>query len=121
MMVVSFELSVNLLGGVLFFTTAAAAIVTLDFVLKIRLSPLSAFRGMDFSETRQGLVAAALCCVVALFCLIDLSAFPIPLMVDPASYATFEDGRNHVRHISNLSWILPPLALLCFKSRVVCT
>lgn len=118
-MLVSFEFSVGMLGGVLFFATAAVAIVTLDLILDIRLPPLRSFQGMDFSGTRQGAVAAALCCLVAVFCVIDLTAFPIPLIVDPSSYATFEGGRNHVRHISNLSWILPPLALLCFKSRAV--
>ncbi|MCK1466623.1 MULTISPECIES: hypothetical protein [unclassified Bradyrhizobium] len=118
-MVVSFEFSVGMLGGVLFFTAAAVSIVLLDFVLGIRLPPLGALEAMDFWGTREGEVAAALCCVVTAFCVIDLSVFPIPLIVDPSSYATFEGGRNHVRHISNLSWILPPLALLCFRSRGV--
>lgn len=119
MMLVSFESSFGMLGGVLFFMMAAVAVVTLDFILDIRLPPLQSFQGMDFSGTRQGAVAAALCWVVAGFCVIDLTAFPIPLIVDPSSYATFEGGRNHVRHISNLSWILPPLALLCFRVKAV--
>jgi hypothetical protein len=119
MMVVSFELSTSMLGGVLFFMTAAVAIVMLDVILDIHLPPLQSFQGMDFAGTRQGMVAAALCWLVAGFCIIDLTVFPIPLIVDPTSYATFENGRNHVRHISNLSWILPPLALLCFRSKAV--
>lgn len=118
-MLVSFEFSLGTLGGVLFFATAAVAIVTLDVILAIRLPPLQSFQDMDFSGTRQGAIAAALCCLVAAFCVIDLTFFPIPLIVDPSSYATFEGGRNHVRHISNLSWILPPIALLCFKSKAV--
>lgn len=118
-LLVSFEFSVGMVGGLLFFVIAAVAVVTLDFILGIRLPPLQSFQGMDFSGTRQGVVAAALCWLVAAFCAIDLTAYSIPLLVDPASYATFEDGRNHVRHISNLSWILPPLALLCFRSRTL--
>ncbi|MFT4116901.1 hypothetical protein [Bradyrhizobium sp.] len=118
-MVVSFEPSVAVLGGVLFFATAVAAIVVFDVFLGIRLPEPASFQGMDFSQTRQGAVAAALCCLVAAFCVVDLTAFPIPLIVDPSLYATFDGGRNHVRHISNLSWILPPLALLCFRSWTV--
>ncbi|WP_407118320.1 hypothetical protein [Bradyrhizobium sp. LMG 9283] len=116
-MLVSFEFSTAMVGGVLFFTTAAVAIVMMDFVLDIRLPPLQSFQSMDFAGTRQGAVAAALCWLVAGFCVIDLTFFPIPLVVDPSSYAIFENGRNHVRHISNLSWILPPLAFLCFRSK----
>ncbi|WP_448044763.1 hypothetical protein [Bradyrhizobium liaoningense] len=118
-MLVSFDFSLVLLAGMLFFATAAVGIVVLDFMLAIRLPPLRSFQGMDFAGTPQGVVAAALCWLVAGFCVIDLTAFPIPLIVDPSSYATFENGRNHVRHISNLSWILPPLALLCFRGRAV--
>ncbi|RXH29760.1 membrane protein [Bradyrhizobium nanningense] len=118
-MTVSFEFSLVMLGGVLFFATVAVGIVVLDFMLDIRLPPLRSFQGMDFTGTPQGVVAAALCWLVAGFCVIDLTAFPIPLIVDPSSYATFENGRNHVRHISNLSWVLPPLALLCFRGGAV--
>ncbi|WP_426614757.1 hypothetical protein [Bradyrhizobium sp. McL0616] len=118
-MIASFELSIDVLGGILFFAIAAVAIVALDFILGVRLPQLQSFQGMDFSGTRQGLVAVLLCWLVAAFCVIDLTAFPIPLIVDPSSYATFDGGRNHIRHISNLSWLLPPLALLCFKSRAV--
>lgn len=118
-MLVSFEASVSMLGGVLFFAAAAVAILMFDFILGIRLPELESFRGMDFSGTCQGAIAAALCCLVAAFCVVDLTAFPIPLIVDPTSYATFDGGRNHVRHISNLSWILPPLAMLCFRNRAV--
>ncbi|WP_354078411.1 hypothetical protein [Bradyrhizobium sp. S3.5.5] len=117
-MALTFEFSVDVLGGVLFFAIAAVAVVVLDFILNIRLPPLRSFQGMDFSGTRQGIVAAGLCCLVAAFCIVDLTAFPIPLIVDPTSYATFDGGRNHVRHISNLSWIMPPIALLCFKCRI---
>lgn len=117
--IVSFKFSISMLGGLLFFMTAAVAIVTLDAVLNVRLPPLSAFRGLGFSGSRQGLIGAVLCFIVVAFCLIDITAFPIPLIDDPTLYATFDGGRNYVRHVSNLSWILPPLSLLCFKSRVV--
>lgn len=118
-MLVSFEASLAMLGGVLFFAMAAVGIVVLDFILAIRLPQLQSFQGMDFAGTPQGVVAAALCLLVVGFCVIDLTVFPIPLVVDPSLYATFENGRNHVRHISNLSWILPPLALVCFRGRAV--
>jgi hypothetical protein len=118
-MLLSFQVSASMLGGVLFFMMAAVAIVMLDFILNIHLPPLQSFAGMDFTGTRQGAIAAALCWLVVVFCVIDLTVFPIPLIVDPTLYATFDNGRNHVRHISNLSWILPPLALLCFEGKAL--
>ncbi|MGL6683052.1 hypothetical protein, partial [Xanthomonas hortorum] len=33
------------------------------------------------------------------------------------SYATLSPLRSHVRHISNMCWILPPIALLCVRHR----
>jgi hypothetical protein len=41
----------------------------------------------------------------------------VPLFDDPASYATMEPGREHVRHISSLCWTLPPIGLLCTRQR----
>lgn len=54
---------------------------------------------------------------VTVFCIADLVLFPIPLFSDPASYATLTPLRAHVRHISNMCWILPPIALLCVRHR----
>ncbi|HET7333240.1 hypothetical protein, partial [Dyella sp.] len=54
---------------------------------------------------------------VGFFCLLDLALFPIPLLTNPSSYATMEGGHEHIRHISDMCWTLPPIGLLCARGR----
>jgi hypothetical protein len=115
----SFDLPAAYLAGIFLLAGAAAAIVALDFILNIRLPPASEFQAMDFAGSREGFVALAFAAGVTVFCLIDVTLFPIPLIVDPSSYATFEGGRAGIRHVSNMSWVLPPIALLCLRSRML--
>jgi hypothetical protein len=117
--VASFELPDAYLMGIWLFIGAALSIIAMDLIFDIRLPPAILFRQMDASGTREGFVAAAFAWLVLAFCLIDVTLFPIPLIVDPSSYATFEGGREHIRHISDMSWILPPIALICFRNRAL--
>jgi hypothetical protein len=43
--------------------------------------------------------------------------FPIPLLDNPSSYATMDGGHEHIRHISDMCWTLPPIGLLCARSK----
>jgi hypothetical protein len=115
----SFDLPDAYLPGALLLAGAALAIIALDLALPIRVPQAAAFREMDFVGSREGFLAVALATVVIGFCAIDITLFPIPLIVDPSSYATLEGGRMDIRHISNMSWILPPIALLCLRSRAL--
>ncbi|TWG86422.1 hypothetical protein L602_002000000270 [Cupriavidus gilardii J11] len=61
-------------------------------------------------------MALCIAWVIFAFCVIDLTLFPIPLIHDPTSYATFSGARLHVRHVSNMCWMLPVIGLLCARS-----
>ncbi|WP_267475668.1 hypothetical protein ACDH70_03240 [Xanthomonas axonopodis pv. poinsettiicola] len=89
----------------------------LDALLRIRLPAAEYFRSYRYAGTRDAFLAMALAAAVTLFCIADVVLFPIPLFSDPSSYATLSPLRSHVRHISNMCWILPPIALLCVRHR----
>lgn len=116
---VSFRLPVNYLPGVYLLAGVSAVFIVVDCVLQIRLPSGNTFAAMQFVGTREGLVAVAFGLAVIAFCLIDVTLFPIPLIVDPSSYATLEDGRVPIRHISYMSWTLPPIALLCLQNKTL--
>jgi hypothetical protein len=105
------------LKGVLILAVAAVAIMLLDLLFGARLPRFVQFRARDYVGTRESLVALAFACAVMFFCLLDLSLFPIPLIDNPSSYATMEDGHEHIRHISDMCWALPPIGLLCARSK----
>ena len=112
-----FRLPDNYLPGIYLLAGVSAVFVVVDSVIQIRLPPGSTFAAMQFVGTREGLVAAVFGMIIIAFCLIDVTLFPIPLIVDPSSYATLEDGRAAIRHVSYMSWTLPPIALLCLRNR----
>ncbi|MFO3704185.1 hypothetical protein ACI6Q5_04180 [Xanthomonas codiaei] len=105
------------LDGIALLALAAAATVVLDAVLQTRLPAVERFRSYRYAGTRDAFLAMALAAAVTLFCIADVVLFPIPLFSDPSSYATLSPLRSHVRHISNMCWILPPIALLCVRHR----
>jgi hypothetical protein len=47
----------------------------------------------------------------------SLALFPHSVVRQAIGYATMEGGREHVRHISDMCWVLPPIGLLCVKSK----
>ncbi|MFC0154544.1 hypothetical protein ACFFJ4_13235 [Xanthomonas dyei] len=105
------------LDGIVLLAIAAAATFALDAALRTRLPAVEAFRHYRYAGTRDACVAMTLAAVVTVFCIVDVVVFPIPLFSDPSSYATLSPLRSHVRHISNMCWILPPIALLCVRHR----
>jgi len=118
-MFATFDPPSTYLAGVLLLVCIAFIAIGADIVLKIRLPEIYKFRELDFSGSREALVVLAFCYVIIIFCLIDITFFPIPLFGDPSTYATFDGGREHIRHISDMSWILPPVALLCLRNKVL--
>ncbi|MDC8745513.1 hypothetical protein NY751_05305 [Xanthomonas campestris] len=105
------------LDGIALLVVAALVVLVLDGVLGTRLPGVQQFRVQRYAGTRESFLVMALAAGVAVFCLLDVALFPIPLFSDPSSYATLSPLRSHVRHISNMCWILPPIALLCVRHR----
>ncbi|WP_285445406.1 hypothetical protein [Xanthomonas sp. fls2-241-TYG-148] len=105
------------LDGVALLAVAALVVLVLDGVLGTGLPGVQQFRLQRYAGTRESFLVMALAAGVAVFCLLDVALFPIPLFSDPSSYATLSPLRSHVRHISNMCWILPPVALLCVRHR----
>jgi hypothetical protein len=95
----------------------ALGIVLFDAFAGPRLPPMQAFRMRHYAGTRESFVAMAYAIGVVAFCLLDLALFPIPLLVDPSSYATMEGGHEHIRHISDMCWTLPPIGMLCARRK----
>jgi hypothetical protein len=113
----SYDLPAGYLEGVLVLVATAVAILLVDRLFGARLPHFAAFRARQYAGTREAFVAIAFACGVLLFCLLDLTLFPVPLLVDPSSYATMDGGHEHIRHISDMCWTLPPIGLLCARSR----
>lgn len=105
------------LEGIALLVVAALVVLVLDGVLGTRLPSVQQFRLQRYAGTRESFLVMTLAAGVAVFCLLDVALFPIPLFSDPSSYATLSPLRSHVRHISNMCWILPPVALLCVRHR----
>ncbi|MCC4609425.1 hypothetical protein LL967_16275 [Xanthomonas campestris pv. zinniae] len=104
-------------AGVALLAVAAASTCALDALLRTHLPDIEHFRRYRYAGTRDAFLALTLAAVVTVFCIADVVLFPIPLFSDPASYAILSPARSHVRHISNMCWILPPIALLCVRHR----
>ncbi|PPU78701.1 hypothetical protein XcuCFBP2542_00420 [Xanthomonas cucurbitae] len=112
-----YELPVGYLEGVALLVVISLLTPILDTLLRIRLPPAERFRNYHYAGTRDAFLALALAAGVTAFCMVDLLLFPIPLFSDPSSYASLSPLRSHVRHVSNMCWILPPIALLCVRHR----
>ncbi|KAA8921500.1 hypothetical protein CEK64_01780 [Xanthomonas sontii] len=115
----TFDLPPGYLAGIALLAAVALATLGLDALLGIRLPPLAAFRSREYAGTREAFVALGLAAAVGLFCLLDLLLFPIPLLHNPCAYADLSPLQAHVRHVSNMCWILPPIGLLCVRERSV--
>ncbi|WP_349779995.1 hypothetical protein SE336_08935 [Xanthomonas arboricola] len=113
----TYALPGDYLDGIALLAAAAAATCVLDAVLRVQLPAVERFRAYRYTGTRDAFLVMTLAAVVTLFCIVDVALFPVPLFSDPSSYATLSPLRAHVRHISNMCWILPPIALLCVRHR----
>ncbi|NHF68293.1 hypothetical protein [Xanthomonas hortorum] len=113
----TYTLPADYLDGIALLAAAAAATFVLDAVLRTQLPAVERFRNYRYAGTRDAFVVMTLAAVVTVFCIVDVALFPTPLFSDPSSYATLSPLRSHVRHISNMCWILPPIALLCVRHR----
>lgn len=113
----TYDLPVDYLSGLLLLAVVAAAILLFDVQAGVRIPPPAWFRVRSYAGTRDAFVALAFAGLIALFCVLDLALFPIPLFNNPSSYAAMGGGREHVRHVSDICWVLPPIALLCARSR----
>ena len=113
----TYDLPADYLQGLLLLASVAAAVFLFDLLTGVRLPAPAQFRSRHYTGTRDAFVALSLAGVIVLFCLLDLTLFPIPLFDKPSSYALMTGGREHVRHISLMCWTLPPIGLLCTSSR----
>lgn len=113
----TYDLPDGYFEGIFLLAVTAVTIMLADRVLGIRLPEIAQFRSRRYVGTRDAFVALAFAAVVILFCLLDLTLFPIPLIDNPSSYATMEGGREHIRHVSDMCWTLPPIGLLCARSK----
>lgn len=113
----TYDLSADYLQGLLLLAVLAAAIILFDVQAGVRLPELARFRVRHYAGTREAFLALALAGLVVLFCLLDLALFPIPLFDKPSAYASMDGGRAHIRHVSDMCWVLPPIGLLCARSR----
>ncbi|CAD0338942.1 hypothetical protein [Xanthomonas hortorum] len=115
--IVTYELPPGYMQGIVWLVTAAWAVLIIDLLIGFKLPALERFRNYRYAGTRDAFVVMTLAAMVTVFCIVDVALFPIPLFSDPSSYATLSPLRSHVRHISNMCWILPPIALLCVRHR----
>ncbi|MEP6906915.1 MAG: hypothetical protein ABI858_02875 [Pseudoxanthomonas sp.] len=113
----TYDLSIEYLQGLLLLTVMAAAIILFDVQAGIRIPAAVRFRSRHYAGTRDSFVALVFAGLIVLFCLLDLALFPIPLLDKPSSYASMDGGREHLRHISDMCWVLPPIGLLCARSK----
>jgi len=113
----AFDLPVGYLKGIVLLLTTSLAILLIDVVSSLRLPEFRQFRARNYYGTRESLLALAFAGFIILFCLLDITLFPISLIDAPASYARIEGTREHVRHISDMCWVLPPIGMLCTRSK----
>ncbi len=115
----TYDLPVDYLDGLLLLAATASVIVLFDVNAGVRIPETVRFRTRNYAGTRDSFVALAFAGLILLFCLLDLTLFPIPLFDKPSSYASMEGGREHIRHISDICWVLPPIGLLCARSKAL--
>ncbi|SFS19942.1 hypothetical protein SAMN05216570_4200 [Dyella sp. OK004] len=113
----SYDLPSGYLEGIILLMSTSLAIMLFDLAAGLRLPELARFRAKSYVGTRESFVALGFAAFIILFCIFDLVLFPIPLIDAPASYARMEGGREHVRHISDMCWVLPPIGLLCTRNK----
>lgn len=115
---VVFDLPGEYQGGVLYLTVPVFVAIAGDFFFKIRLPTLQALKVSVVGDDRYFLLARCFGVIVLVACIVDILAFPLPLL-NPEIYIDFSGGRNHVRHISNMCWVLPVIGFVCFRRKTI--
>ncbi len=113
----TYDLPPDYMEGLLLLAAAAVAILAVDVFVGSRLPRPAAFLARDYTGTRDAFVALVFAALIVVFCLLDLVLFPVPLFTTPNAYANMEGGRDHIRHVSDMCWVLPPIGLLCARQR----
>jgi len=113
----TYDLPVGYLEGILLLVSVALAIMLFDVLTGAWLPSIEQFRSREYAGTRDSFVALTFASAVVLFCVLDITFYPIPLFENPAAYAVMENGREHIRHVSDMCWTLAPIGLLCVKSK----
>jgi len=94
----------------------AVLAIVFDSILGIRLPARRALQLVPFDRSPECYWVKVLAWSVLVACILDLTLFPLPLL-NPEIYANFDGGRSHVRHISNMCWVLPIVGLLCYPDK----
>ncbi|MGH8214001.1 MAG: hypothetical protein ACREPP_12315 [Rhodanobacteraceae bacterium] len=113
----AYDLPRDYLRGVLLLVAVALFVFLFDVFATLRLPELRRFRAREYAGTRESFLALLLAALILLFCLLDVGLFPTPLFAGPTAYADMQGGREHVRHISDMCWVLPPIGMLCARNR----
>lgn len=112
---VTYALPPSYAAGLWLLAGSALGVLVLDRWLGRPLPPTGPLLQRPYAGNREAFVATAFALVVLAFCVLDLTLFPIPLFDDPSGYAVMSDGREHIRHVSDMCWALPPIGLLCVR------
>ena len=113
----TYDLPDGYVEGLALLVATALAIMLFDVIAGVRLPEIERFRTRQYVGTRESFVALIFAGLIVFFCLLDIALFPIPLIAAPSSYATMSGGHEHVRHVSDMCWVLPPIGLLCARSK----
>lgn len=111
----TYDLPAGYGAGLWLLAVTAATILACDVCARLRIPPPAWLRARTYAGTRDGFVALAFAALIVLFCALDLTLFPIPLFDQPTAYAVMTGGREHVRHVSDMCWVLPVIGLLCAR------
>lgn len=112
----TFELPKGYGVGISILMVVAALALVFDAVLGVRLPSRRELQLVPFDRAPECYWVKVLACLVLVACILDLTLFPLPLL-NPEIYANFDGGRSHVRHISNMCWVLPIVGLLCYPDK----
>ncbi|MHA6203604.1 hypothetical protein ACXU4B_04160 [Dyella soli] len=113
----TYDLPADYLEGVFLLVATALAVMLFDAVVGIRLPRPERFRLRNYAGTREAFVALLFAYAIIFFCVLDITLFPIALIDSPSAYANMSGGHEHIRHVSDMCWVLPPIGLLCVRSR----
>jgi hypothetical protein len=112
----TFELPKGYGVGISILMVVAVLAIVFDSILGIRLPARRALQLVPFDRSPECYWVKVLAWSVLVACILDLTLFPLPLL-NPEIYANFDGGRSHVRHISNMCWVLPIVGLLCYPDK----